>query len=391
MSMRPKVEDLAASPSSSRMIKDGFISARMDCLDCTLGCFLSRPVATPDPTSARCMEGTLAAIAERLQLSIYLADSAKLQVHSMSFFKRWMSFREGRIAPPAEISISAEVLHPEDPAKVSIPSLGRFVEGEDTAAYRARLVRQLTAEGTDCAVAYKIITDEISKIPEADERMHASGHEIRYLTTYSITPPGPGVVVDIAGSQIYGAPLKALKNWTIEAIPVLAFDYEIDRLPFANQSVDGVMICEVLEHFTLDPLHCLIEANRILKPGGFIVLTTPNAASWFSIHKALNNEHPSRWAVYSVNEANRKNHIHAREYLVSEVALLLDGAGFGGIETFTRDYAINPPHRPIEGFSTENREETIFARAYKMGPPKKRSVKPVYLDDVDFVPGVKPS
>jgi hypothetical protein len=121
------------------------------------------------------------------------------------------------------------------------------------------------------------------------------------------------------------------------------------------------------------------------------VLTTPNAASWFSIHKALNNEHPSRWAVYSLNAANRKNHIHAREYLVSEVALLLDGAGFGDIETFTRDYAINPPHRPIEGFSTENREETIFARAYKMGPPKKRSVKPVYLDDVDFVPGVKPS
>ena len=277
-----------------------------------------------------------------------------------------------------------------NPAGVPSKGLGRFVGGEDTAAYRARLLRELTAESADIAAAYRIICDEFSGISDPDERFHASEHEIRYLTTYSLVPPGPGAIVDIAGSQIYGAPLKALKQWTIRSIPILALDYETDNLPFDDESADGVLICEVLEHFTLDPLHCLIEANRILKVGGFIVLTTPNAASWFSVYRALNYEHPSRWPVYTLNPANRKNHIHAREYLPSEVDLLLAGAGFDNIEIFTRDYAVNAPHRPIEGFGTEHRGEGIFARAYKVGPPKKRSLRPIYLDDHDYVPAPKP-
>jgi SAM-dependent methyltransferase len=296
--------------------------------------------------------------------------------------------RKGRVGHPD--GLSADVPTFESPADLPRKIRGRFVEGEDTAAYRARLLREIAAESADCAAAYKIISDQISGISDPYERSHASEHEIRYLTTYSLTPPGPGAIVDVAGSKIYSAPLVALKNWTIRSIPVLAFDYETDRLPFDDESVDGVLICEVLEHFTLDPLHCLIEANRIVKIGGFIILTTPNAASWFSVYRALNYEHPSRWAVYTLNVANRKNHIHAREYIPAEVDLLLAGAGFDNIEIFTRDYAVNAPHQPIEGFGTEKRGEGIFARAYKVGPPRKRSLKPVYLDDLNFVPRPKP-
>ncbi len=32
---------------------------------------------------------------------------------------------------------------------------------------------------------------------------------------------------------------------------------------------------EVLEHFTADPMFALAELNRVLKPGGFLLLTTP--------------------------------------------------------------------------------------------------------------------
>jgi SAM-dependent methyltransferase len=261
--------------------------------------------------------------------------------------------------------------------------------GEDAASYRKRLIREIEDEGADCAAAHRLIKREIKKLGDLADRRHASHHVVRYLTTYAIAPKGPGVLVDIGASEIYGAPLKALKGWDVRSIPVLSFDYEVDRLPFADESADGVMICEVIEHFAVDPLFCFIEINRILKPNGFVVVTTPNAASWYSIYRAFDQKHPSRWPVYSLDESKRRNHIHAREYLVSEVEQLLDGAGFGSIKTFTRDYALHPPYKRIRGISAAHRGETIFSRGCKIGRPKKRAFQPLYLEDLDFKRGKK--
>lgn len=275
----------------------------------------------------------------------------------------------------------------EPPVERDLAASHRYVDGEDTASYRKRLIREIEDEGADCAAAHQLINSEIINLSDPEHREHAPHHLIRYLTTYAITPKGPGILVDIGASEIYGTPLRTLKEWDIRSIPVLSFDYEVDRLPLADESVDGVLICEVLEHFAVDPLFCFIEINRILKPNGFVVVTTPNAASWYSIYRALNQEHPSRWPVYSLDEIKRRNHIHVREYLVSEVERLLGSAGFGGITTLTRDYAIQPPYRPIRGVNPDHRGETIFSRGYKAGPPKKRAVQPLYLEDIDFKPG----
>ena len=261
---------------------------------------------------------------------------------------------------------------------------GPFIEGEDANAYRARLIQEIISEFPDCQEAYRLIGQEIEALPDPAERLHAPLHEVRYLMTYAMSPPGPGVLVDVGASSIYAAPLERLKKWTIKPVPTLAIDYEPDRLPFADASVDGVLMCEVLEHFVLDPLHCIIEINRILKPDGFLLLTTPNVASWYSIYRALQQQHPSRWPVYAWNVANSKNHIHAREYLVSELELLLTAGGFHDVVSTTKDYGIAPPYRPLGGFASDDRGETIFCRAYKAGPPRKRSVQPIYLHDVDF-------
>lgn len=262
----------------------------------------------------------------------------------------------------------------------------RYVDNEDAASYHRRLIREIEDEGADCTAAYQLIDRKIGNLADPAQREHAPHHIVRYLTTYAVTPKGPGILVDVGASEIYGAPLETLKGWDIRPVPVVSLDYEVDRLPFADESADGVLICEVIEHFTVDPLFCFIEINRILKPNGFVVVTTPNAASWFSIYRVLNQEHPSCWPVYSLDESKRSHHIHAREYLVSEVEQLLDAAGFGAIATFTRDYAIRPPYRPIQGVSTEHRGETIFSRGYKVGPPKKRALQPLYLEDIDFKP-----
>lgn len=46
------------------------------------------------------------------------------------------------------------------------------------------------------------------------------------------------------------------------------------HLPFTEQSFDSILCTEVLEHLS-DPASCLREMGRVLRPGGHLILTTP--------------------------------------------------------------------------------------------------------------------
>lgn len=52
-------------------------------------------------------------------------------------------------------------------------------------------------------------------------------------------------------------------------------------LPFADGSFDVVMLCEVIEHL-VDTDRAVAEAHRLLRPGGALLVTTPNLAAWFN-------------------------------------------------------------------------------------------------------------
>jgi SAM-dependent methyltransferase len=52
-------------------------------------------------------------------------------------------------------------------------------------------------------------------------------------------------------------------------------------LPFAAESVDVVILSEVIEHL-VDTDAALAELRRVLRPGGHLILSTPNLAAWFN-------------------------------------------------------------------------------------------------------------
>ncbi|MEM4474678.1 MAG: methyltransferase domain-containing protein, partial [Candidatus Bathyarchaeia archaeon] len=52
-----------------------------------------------------------------------------------------------------------------------------------------------------------------------------------------------------------------------------------EELPFADNSFDVCTMLDVIEHLE-NPDHAIKEAYRVLKRGGFLILTTPNLASW---------------------------------------------------------------------------------------------------------------
>jgi SAM-dependent methyltransferase len=57
-------------------------------------------------------------------------------------------------------------------------------------------------------------------------------------------------------------------------------------LPLKEASVDVIIASDILEHLILPDLF-LKELYRLLRPGGYVVLDTPNLASWHNIFALL--------------------------------------------------------------------------------------------------------
>lgn len=54
-----------------------------------------------------------------------------------------------------------------------------------------------------------------------------------------------------------------------------------EALPFVDNSFDGVVSIETIEHLE-NPWFFLREVSRVLKPGGYVIITTPNVSTVFS-------------------------------------------------------------------------------------------------------------
>ncbi len=76
-------------------------------------------------------------------------------------------------------------------------------------------------------------------------------------------------------------------------------------LPFRTDSFDGVVATEVLEHLD-DPGRMLEEAHRVLRPGGRLFLTTPNADAL--PYQILRHLPPS--AVRKLAGSLTRSHLH---------------------------------------------------------------------------------
>lgn len=60
---------------------------------------------------------------------------------------------------------------------------------------------------------------------------------------------------------------------------VHAANVETDRLPIADAAVDCVIFNEIFEHLRINIIYTLSELIRVIKPGGIIMLSTPNLRS----------------------------------------------------------------------------------------------------------------
>ncbi len=156
--------------------------------------------------------------------------------------------------------------------------------------------------------------------------------------------------------------------------PYRVFNIEQDVFPYADASFDVVLFCEIIEHLVSDPVFVLEQIHRVLKPGGSLVLTTPNVGRWENVCRMAAGENIydpySRYGIYGR---------HNREYTTKELQELLTSVGFKLDQLCTRDVHPNPPvcesHRVR--VSRQDTGQYIFTRARKRG--NFTSYRPAWL------------
>ena len=241
---------------------------------------------------------------------------------------------------------------------------------------------------------------------ENGARAYVDSHRTRLARTLEITPPGgpqdrilemgaylqitPALKTQLGYGEVRGCYFGAAGETQTRAVTsesgetfeciIDLFDAEKDRFPYCDGHFSTVLCCELLEHLTADPLHMMSEINRILKPGGRLVLTTPNLGSLRSLAGILQGFHPQLFSAYIRPRNGVVDARHAREYMPLEVRKLLECSGFevelletgpfreepkpefGWVEHLLERYLIS---RDLHG-------DGIYAVGRKTGPVKER-------------------
>ncbi len=152
------------------------------------------------------------------------------------------------------------------------------------------------------------------------------------------------------------------------------FNVEEDVFPFDDDSFDVVLFCEMLEHMLMDPMATLRQIHRVLKPGGVMVLTTPNMTRLNNVMAVVNGAN-----IYDPYSGFGPYGRHNREYIRHELHLLLEFAGFEVEHSFTADgHDTDSSHwpkfdevAPLVRYRQADLGHYLFVRARAVRPPRE--------------------
>ncbi len=133
-------------------------------------------------------------------------------------------------------------------------------------------------------------------------------------------------------------------------IDCVAFECEKDTLPFADCSFGAVIFNDCLEHLIVDPIWPMLEFNRVLRPGGSLVINTPNALGAFRFLQMFAGNSPATESHIKPAAIYQR---HNREWTPGEMVRLLGACGFECEYMSTYSHRLTPPERQVLEFGKE--------------------------------------
>ena len=126
--------------------------------------------------------------------------------------------------------------------------------------------------------------------------------------------------------------------------------------------MDVVVFGEVLEHMTNDPMHAMREISRVLKPGGQLVLTTPNVARIENVVALLEGRN-----IYDPYSGYGPYGRHNREYTRDELHRLAIYCGFEAEISYTANVHDDIPAGPLSLTALSEALSSTTYREYDLG------------------------
>ena len=182
------------------------------------------------------------------------------------------------------------------------------------------------------------------------------------MVEFGSCPPILTVALTRAGYSVCGLDLAPDRFEGVcrrEGLTVKEVNFEEEPLPFADDAVDVVVFNEVFEHLRVNPIFTFREINRVLRPQGTLLLSTPNLTSlrgWWNL--AVKGQ-PANDLYDAFEKLETLGHVgHVRLYTPLEVATFLKKMGFavhlichrgdggGGVEVEKRPPQRAPPGLP---------------------------------------------
>jgi SAM-dependent methyltransferase len=241
----------------------------------------------------------------------------------------------------------------------------------------------------------------------ADAQQYAREHLERFVRTLELTPRGssedrvlemgaylhitPALHHRLGYGEVCGSDLgpagevvhkqaRATNGEEFEC-DIDLFNAERDPFPYPDEHFTTVLCCELLEHLNEDPMRMMSEINRVTKPDGRLVMTTPNICSTRGVAAILTGFQPQQFSQYlKRNVDGTLDPKHSREYAPRELADLLHDSGYdvekletgpcGSRDLEKFDWVL--PFLEQHGYPTDQRDEGIYAVGRKIGPVRER-------------------
>lgn len=130
-------------------------------------------------------------------------------------------------------------------------------------------------------------------------------------------------------------PEQRAELWRSLGVDVRLCNLDEQALPYSDGRFDAVIFSEVIEHLSRGPLPALVEMARVLRPGGRLIMTTPNQHYFKSRMRTLADVLLGRpfepFAEFQRSmrlSGSERYYNHHRLYTMEELRWLLTQAGF---------------------------------------------------------------